>query len=104
MKRVAFKMKLHKGQEAEYRKRHEAIWPDLVSLLKKSGIKDYSVFFDDETRSLFAVLKIENESALNELPQQAVMQRWWSYMKDIMECNPDNSPVSIPLKEVFYLP
>ena len=104
MKRVAFKMKLHKGQEAEYRKRHEAIWPDLVSLLKKSGIKDYSIFFDDETLSLFAVLKIENESALNELPQQAVMQRWWSYMKDIMECNPDNSPVSIPLKEVFYLP
>lgn len=104
MKRIAFKMKLHKGQEAEYRKRHEAIWPDLVSLLKRCGIKDYSIFLDDETHSLFAVLKIENESALNELPQQAVMQRWWSYMKDIMECNPDNSPVSIPLKEVFYLP
>lgn len=104
MKRIAFKMKLHKGQEAEYRKRHEAIWPDLVSLLKKSGIKDYSIFLDDETHSLFAVLKIENESFLNELPQQVVMQRWWSYMKDIMECNPDNSPVSFPLKEVFYLP
>ena len=104
MKRIAFKMKLYKGQEAEYRKRHEAIWPDLVSLLKRSGIKDYSIFLDDETNILFGVLKIENESALNELPQQAVMQRWWSYMKDIMECNPDNSPVSIPLNEVFYLP
>lgn len=104
MKRIAFKMKLHKGQEAEYRKRHEAIWPDLVSLLKRSGIKDYSIFLDEETNSLFGVLKIENESALNELPQQAVMQRWWSYMKDIMECNPDNAPVSIPMKEVFYLP
>ena len=104
MKRIAFKMKLYKGQEAEYRKRHEAIWPDLVSLLKRSGIKDYSIFLDDETNILFGVLKIENESALNELPQQAVMQRWWSYMKDIMECNPDNSPESIPLKEIFYLP
>ena len=104
MKRIAFKMKLYKGQEAEYRKRHEAIWPDLVSLLKRSGIKDYSIFLDDETNILFGVLKIENESALNELPQQAVMQRWWSYMKDIMECNPDNSPVSIPMKEIFYLP
>ena len=104
MKRIAFKMKLHKGQEAEYKKRHEAIWPDLVTLLKRSGIKDYSIFLDDETHSLFGILKIENESALNEWPQQAVMQRWWSYMKDIMETNHDNSPVSISLKEVFYLP
>ena len=104
MKRIAFKMQLHKGQEDEYKKRHSEIWPELSSLLKESGISEYSIFLDEATYSLFGVLKTDNELSLDKLPEHPVMQRWWSYMKDIMETNPDNSPVSIPLKEVFYLP
>jgi L-rhamnose mutarotase len=104
MARVAFKMKMYPGQEAEYRKRHDEIWPELVELLKTTGISDYSIFLDSETNSLFGVLKAEDPSALDNLPSKPVMQKWWAYMKDIMESNPDNSPVSIPLKEVFYLP
>lgn len=104
MKRVAFKMKLNKGQEEEYRKRHDKLWPDLEQLLKETGIQEYSIFLDGETLSLFGVLKIEDELALDELPKHPVMKRWWTYMKDIMDSNPDHSPVSIPLKEVFYLP
>src|SRR5689334_219286 len=104
MARVAFKMKLFPGLEAEYRKRHDEIWPELVELLKTAGISDYSIFLDSETNSLFGVLKAEDPSALDNLPSKPVMQKWWAYMKDIMESNPDNSPVSIPLKEVFYLP
>jgi L-rhamnose mutarotase len=104
MKRIAFKMQLHKGQEQEYRKRHEILWPELEQLLKETGIQEYSIFLDPETLSLFGVLKIKDEQALDELPKHPVMKRWWTYMKDIMDSNPDHSPVSIPSKEVFYLP
>jgi L-rhamnose mutarotase len=104
MTRVAFKMQLHKGLEEEYRKRHATLWPELEQLLKETGISEYSIFLDETTNSLFGVLKATDPAALDNLPAQPVMKKWWAYMKDIMDSNPDNSPVSIPLKEVFYLP
>lgn len=104
MERVAFKMQLNKGCEAEYKKRHDELWPELQELLKTKGIQEYSIFLDETTNSLFGILKIENPVNLNELPAHPVMQKWWAYMGDIMDSNSDNSPVSIPLKEVFYLP
>ena len=97
-------MKLHKGFAAEYKRRHDAIWPELQDLLHSTGISNYSIFLDEETNALFATLQIEDEQQLNELPQHPVMQHWWAFMKDIMETNEDNSPVSIPLEDVFYLP
>jgi len=104
MKRLAFKMKLYKGCEEEYKKRHDAIWPGLSALLKQTGISHYSIFLDETTHCLFAVMDIEDASVMNQLPSHPVMKKWWAYMKDIMESHEDNSPVSIPLKEVFYLP
>jgi L-rhamnose mutarotase len=104
MQRVAFKMQLFKGFEEEYKKRHDELWPQLQSLLKETGISEYSIFLDPETNSLFGVMKVADTTALDKLPEQPVMQKWWEYMGDIMESNPDNSPVSKPLKEVFYLP
>lgn len=103
MQRVAFKMQLHRGQAAEYKKRHDEIWADLAALLKSIGVNDYSIFLDEETSALFAVLKIENRGLLDTLPTQEVMQRWWAYMSDIMDGNADNSPVVKPLTEVFHL-
>jgi L-rhamnose mutarotase len=104
MHRVAFKMKLFKGKEAEYKRRHDEVWPELKSLLKINGIEDYSIFLDEETNILFGILKVEDPMKLNELPNHPVMKKWWSYMKDLMETNDDNSPVSVRLEEVFYLP
>ena len=104
MQRVAFKMKLFKGCGAEYKKRHEVLWPDMETLLRQTGIKDYSIFLDEQTNDLFGYLTLDDATRLDELPQQPVMQKWWTYMKDIMETNNDNSPVNTPLKEVFYLP
>jgi L-rhamnose mutarotase len=101
--RVAFKMKLNNGFEEEYKKRHDELWPELKTLLKKTGIKDYSIFLDEDTNFLFAYLTIDDAEKLNDLPTEAVMKKWWSYMKDIMETNEDGSPKSISLKEVFYL-
>lgn len=102
--RLAFRMKLFKGMEEEYKKRHDEIWPELVELLKEKGISEYSIFLDEESHTLFGVLCIEDTAAMNELPAEDVMKKWWAYMKDIMEANADSSPVSVPLKEVFYLP
>ncbi|MFC0183456.1 L-rhamnose mutarotase [Pseudarcicella hirudinis] len=103
MKKAAFKMQLHRDQAAEYQRRHDEIWEELTALLKSIGVEDYSIFLDEETYALFGVLKIENPERLDELPAHPVMQRWWKYMGDIMDANPDHSPVSTPLKEVFYL-
>lgn len=103
MPRIAFKMRLIPGQEAEYKRRHDALWPELEALLRETGIQDYSIFLDEKTLDLFGVLNIENPARLDDLPGHPVMQRWWAYMADIMETNPDNSPLNQPLREVFYL-
>lgn len=103
MQRVAFKMKLNPGSEEEYRRRHDQIWPELKDLLSSAGIEDYSIFLDEETGSLFAIMKIQDATKLDSLPSYPIMKKWWSYMKDIMASNPDHSPISIPLKEMFYL-
>jgi L-rhamnose mutarotase len=101
--RNAFKMKLKQGFEEEYKKRHEEIWPELAALLSETGIQDYSIFLDEETLILFAVQKISPEFDHNYLPNHLIVKKWWAYMADIMETNPDNSPVAVSLKEVFHL-
>lgn len=101
--RLAFKMKIKPGCAAEYKKRHDEIWPELKVLLKEAGVSDYSIFLDEETNTLFAVQKVEGDGGSQDLGSTAVVQKWWAYMADIMEVNDDNSPVSIPLREVFYM-
>ena len=97
-------MQLHKGFEAEYRRRHDAIWPELQTLLHDTGIREYSIFLDEPSGTLFAVLQIADPKALDRLPDHPLMQRWWAYMQDIMDTNADNSPITKPLNELFYLP
>src|SRR5689334_14246185 len=103
MPRIAFKMKLHPGYKDEYKKRHDELWPELAELLKGAGVEDYSIFLDEESYSLFGVLKVGEEKLMKDLAKHPLMQKWWLYMKDIMAHNPDNSPVSIPLKEMFHM-
>ena len=103
MKRNAFKMKLKPGFEAEYLKRHDKIWPQLSALLAQAGISDYSIFLDGETSTLFAVQKLAEGHTADALPSHPLVKKWWAYMADLMEVNPDNSPVCLPLSEVFHL-
>lgn len=103
MKKFAFKMKLKPGYKEEYSRRHNAIWPELKALLKDSGIKDYSIYLDDETNILFAVQYQEGDQSSQDLGANEIVHKWWNYMADIMDTNPDSSPVSIPLEEVFHL-
>ncbi len=104
MQKYAFKMRLHAGQEAEYQRRHDAIWPELVALLKDAGISDYSIFLDHETLTLFGVLTRADDHKMDTLPQTEVMARWWAYMADIMQTHPSNEPVATPLPQVFHMP
>jgi L-rhamnose mutarotase len=101
--RIAFKMKIKPGCAAEYKKRHDTIWPELKKLLTEAGIYDYSIFLDEETNTVFAVQKTRGSAGSQDLAKNEIVQRWWRYMVDIMETNSDSSPVSIPLKEVFRL-
>jgi len=104
MQRHAFKMRLNPGMEAEYTRRHDKIWPDLVQLLKDAGISNYSIHLDRETNILFGYLERRDDHAMDDLPSHPVMKKWWAYMGDIMATNPDGSPVAIPLAETFHLP
>ena len=102
MTRTAFKMKLKAGFEAEYQRRHDEIWPELSRALRESGISDYSIFLDQETLTLFAVQKLADGHTADRLPGLPIMQEWWAHMADIMETNPDDSPVCVALREVFH--
>lgn len=96
-------MKLLPGFEQEYKKRHDEIWPELSRLLKEKGIYDYSIFLDEETLALFAVQKLKDSGNVENLSEEPVLRKWWDYMADIMETNPDNSPVEKSLQQVFYM-
>ena len=102
--RYAFKMFLNRGCAAEYRRRHDAIWPELAKLLRDAGIANYSIHLDEESSTLFAYLERRVDHAMDALPADPVMRRWWDHMKDIMRANPDGSPVVAPLVEMFHLP
>ena len=102
-KRFGFKMKMLPGFREEYMKRHSEIWPELVQLLKNEGIGNYSIFLDEETSTLFAYQEQKGDSSSQDLGNTEIVKKWWKCMADIMETNPDNSPVTIPLEQVFYM-
>ncbi len=103
MQRHAFKMFLNPGMKAEYKKRHDEIWPELVKLLTETGISNYSIHLDEDTHILFGYLERSDGHRMDDLPRDPVMQKWWAYMKDIMAYNDDGTPKAIALSEVFYM-
>lgn len=103
MQRLAFKMHLNPDQKEAYMKRHNEIWPELKQLLKEAGVSEYSIFLDEDTNTLFAFQKVSGDGGSQDLGQTEIVKKWWAYMADIMETNPDNSPVTVELEEVFYM-
>ena len=104
MQKYAFRMMLKPGMADEYRRRHDAIWPELAALLKQAGISDYSIHLDPQTNALFAVMWRADDHRMDELPAHPVMRRWWAHMADLMQVHPDNEPVAVPLLPMFHLP
>jgi L-rhamnose mutarotase len=103
MEKIAFLMRLKPGNEAEYRKRHDEIWPELKAALIAAGICDYSIFLDEKTLNLFAVLKLRPDNTRGALPGLPVMRRWWDYMADLMDVDETNKPIERPLTLMFHL-
>ena len=100
----AFRMRLLPGMQAEYEARHDRLWPELSALLKAAGISDYAIWLDEETGHLFGHLTRAGGHGMDDLPTHPVMRRWWAHMAPLMETNPDDSPVAVPLRRVFHMP
>ncbi|WP_035052135.1 L-rhamnose mutarotase [Andreprevotia chitinilytica] len=103
MQTHAFRMTLNPGMQDEYKRRHDAIWPELADTLHAAGIADYWIFLDEETHHLFAVLKAADDHSMDELPLQAIVRKWWLHMADIMATQPDSAPQQVALKPMFHL-
>ena len=103
MIRKAFAMKVFADCHEEYKKRHDDIWPEMVEMLREYGAKSYSIFLDPDSHTLFAYLEIEDEERWGKSAETEICQKWWAYMKDVMETEADNRPVTVDLREVFHL-
>lgn len=103
MIRKAFKMRLYPNMAGEYEKRHNALWPEMKEAIHAHGGHNYSIFLDSETLVLYGYIEIEDETRWAELADTPINRKWWAFMADIMETNPDDSPVSIDLAAVFHL-
>lgn len=103
MPRMAFKMYLIQGQEAEYEKRHNEIWPELVDLLHEHGVYDYSISLDETTNTLFALQNRRPNHTADEIGDVPLMQRWFKHMDGLLKTNPDGTPIVVPLREVFFM-
>lgn len=103
MIRKGFIMNVHADKHDEYEKRHNEIWPELLDALREHGASNYSIFLDTDANKLFGYVEITDEDKWSKLSTTAINQKWWEFMEPLMETNPDNSPVTIPLKEVFHM-
>lgn len=103
MIRKSFKMKIYEGQAAEYEKRHNELWPEMQEMIHSHGGRNYSIFLDKETNVLYGYIELEDLELWSKSADTAINRKWWDFMADIMETNPDNSPVSVDLPEVFHL-
>jgi L-rhamnose mutarotase len=103
VQKVAFAMQLKAGAEAEYKARHDALWPELRDALRAAGVRDYSIHLERETGRLFATLWRSDDHGMDALPRTEIMQRWWAHMAELMETGPSGAPVQTPLVEMFHL-
>lgn len=99
-----FRMTLNEGKADEYRRRHDAIWPELVTLLHDAGVSDYSIHLDEGSRHLIGILTRTDNHTMDDLPSHPVMQKWWAHMADIMETAPNNEPIAVALTPLFHMP
>ncbi|EUJ25824.1 L-rhamnose mutarotase [Listeria grayi] len=103
MERIAEIMYLYPGNQQDYKKRHDELWPEMKAALKQHGASNYSIFLDKETDTLFAYLEVPDKAAYKKIAETEICRKWWAYMAPIMKSNPDNSPISKELQSVFFL-
>lgn len=89
MPRIAFTINLRPDADpAEYKRRHDAIWPEMVTALREAGIRNYDIFLHGTT--LFATLEVDDfEEMRQALAQDATNARWQEYMRDMIDFDLD---------------
>ena len=97
--RVAWVMKLKPGNEAIYKQKHDEIWPEMLALMQQQGVRNYSIY--RYGLLLFAYLERDTPAPENA-PHDPVVLRWWKMMEPYMEYNPDGTPWSAPIEEMFH--
>ena len=103
MIRKGFKMKLYPGMEQEYEKRHDQLWGEMKQMIHEYGGHNYTIFLDRDTHVLYGYIEIEDLQKWEDSANTDINKKWWEFMSDIMESNPDNSPISSDLHQVFHL-
>ncbi len=96
-------MAVHPDRHADYERRHNPVWRELGDTLVQHGVHSYTIFLDPVTSDLFAYVEVESEERWQAIAATDVCRRWWRHMREIMPANPDDSPVSRELREVFHL-
>jgi L-rhamnose mutarotase len=96
-------MKVDPGQEAEYIRRHQPIWPELEAALKAHGVRSYSIFLDRANNELFAYLECDDAAQLEQVGRTTICRKWWDFMAPLMPTHADNRPVIGNLEEVFHI-
>ena len=98
-----FKMRVYHNCHEEYERRHNLLWPEMKEMIHNYGGRNYTIFLDKDTDTLFGYLEVEDEELWAKSADDPVCRKWWDYMAAVMDTNEDNAPVSIDLKEVFHL-
>jgi L-rhamnose mutarotase len=97
--RRAWIMMLKPGCEAQYKSRHDAIWPELAAAIRASGVTSFTIYRCGLT--LFAYQEVDE--IVRDAEPAPVIWRWWREMADLMETEADSRPKRIMLDEVFHL-
>jgi L-rhamnose mutarotase len=100
---LAYRMLLNPGCGPEYRRRHEAVWPELKQALLTAGVLDFRIYLDEASHALFAHVKRRRDHDMDLMAELPVMRRWWEMMADIMATHPDDRPVETLLEPMFAL-
>ena len=103
--RVCFRLQVKRGRLDEYRRRHEAVWPDMVAALAASGWRNYSLFLDADGLLIGYFETDSLDDALAGMAATEVNMRWQAHMSDLFEGN-DGRPADqafVVLPEVFNL-
>lgn len=106
MNRIAFLLRLKPGTGPEYDRSHAAVWPEMLALLKRAGISEYSIFRRDELLFLYMHLESEFDVVWDKIEADPINTKWQqamaAYFVPVQETRPgERFPF---MQEVFYLP
>ena len=83
-----FKMRINEGQAAEYERRHNLLWPEMIDMIHEYGGKNYTIALDPETRVLFGYIELEDAARWDESANTAICRKWWDCIMESIIMKP----------------